>query len=53
MSIFFVDRLAQSILIVPGLAADAFFAELAGVMRNRTPVKAALDRFGAERRVQF
>jgi hypothetical protein len=43
----------QYILILPALDAVAFFAELADVMRNGPPDKAALNRFGAKWRVQF
>jgi quercetin dioxygenase-like cupin family protein len=43
----------QYILIVPALDAAPFFTELAGVMQNRVPDKAALNRFGAKWRVEF
>ncbi len=43
----------QYILIVPALDAAAFFTELAGVMRNGVPDKAALNLFGAKWRVEF
>jgi hypothetical protein len=43
----------QYILIAPALDASAFFAELADVMRNGAPDKAALNRFGAKWRVEF
>ena len=43
----------QYILIVPALDAAAFFTELAGVMRDGVPDKAALNRFGAKWRVEF
>ena len=48
------DRPARrSILIAPALDASAFFTELAEVMRNGAPDKAALNRFGAKWRVEF
>jgi hypothetical protein len=34
-------------------AALAFFTDLAGVMRNGVPDKAALNRFGAKWKVEF
>jgi hypothetical protein len=34
-------------------AAGAFFTELAGVMRDCVPDKAALNRFGAKWQVEF
>lgn len=43
----------QYILIVPALDAAPFFTELAGVMRNGVPDKAALNLFGAKWRVEF
>jgi hypothetical protein len=43
----------QYILIVPALDAAAFFTELAGVMRDGVPDKAALNRFGAKWQVEF
>ncbi len=43
----------QYILIFPALDAAAFFSELAGVMRNGVPDKAALNRFGVKWRVEF
>jgi quercetin dioxygenase-like cupin family protein len=43
----------QYILIAPALDASAFFTELADVMRNGVPDKAALNRFGAKWRVEF
>jgi quercetin dioxygenase-like cupin family protein len=43
----------QYILIVPALDAAPFFTELAGVMQNGVPDKAALNRFGAKWRVEF
>lgn len=43
----------QYILIVPALDAAAFFMELAGVMHDGVPDKAALNRFGAKWRVEF
>ena len=43
----------QYILIAPALDASAFFTELADVMRNGAPDKAALNRFGAKWRVEF
>jgi quercetin dioxygenase-like cupin family protein len=43
----------QYIFIFPALDAVAFFTELAGVMRNGLPDKAALNRFGAKWRVEF
>lgn len=48
------DRPArQSILIAPALDAAAFFTELAGVMRDGIPDRAALDAFGAKWQVEF
>jgi quercetin dioxygenase-like cupin family protein len=48
------DRPArQYILIFPALDAAGFFTELADVMRNGVPDKAALNRFGAKWRVEF
>lgn len=46
-------RARQFILIVPALDAAAFFTELAGVMRNGVPGKAALNQFGAKWQVEF
>jgi hypothetical protein len=43
----------QYIFIFPALDAVAFFTELARVMRNGVPHKAALNRFGAKWRVEF
>jgi quercetin dioxygenase-like cupin family protein len=43
----------QYILIAAALDASAFFTELADVMRNGAPDKAALNRFGAKWRVEF
>ncbi len=43
----------QFILIVPALDAAPFFTELAGVMRDGVPDKAALNRFGAKCQVEF
>lgn len=43
----------QYILSAPALDASAFFTELADVMRNGVPDKAALNRFGAKWRVEF
>jgi quercetin dioxygenase-like cupin family protein len=43
----------QYVLIAPALDAYAFFTELAEVMRDRSPDKAALNRFGAKWRVEF
>ncbi len=43
----------QFILIVPAFDAAAFFTELAGVMRDGVPDKAALNRFGAKWQVEF
>jgi quercetin dioxygenase-like cupin family protein len=43
----------QYILIVPALDTGSFFTELAGVMQNGVPDKAALNRFGAKWRVEF
>jgi hypothetical protein len=43
----------QYILIVPALDASAFFTELAEVMRNGAPDKAALNLFGAKWQVEF
>ena len=43
----------QYILIVPALDAVAFFTELAGVMRDGVPDKAALNRFGVKWQVEF
>ncbi len=48
------DRPArQYILIVPALDAAAFFTELAAVMPNGVPEKAALNGFGVKWRVEF
>jgi quercetin dioxygenase-like cupin family protein len=48
------DRPArQYIIIAPALDASAFFTELAEVMRNGAPDKAALNRFGGKWRVEF
>jgi quercetin dioxygenase-like cupin family protein len=38
---------------IPALDAASFFTELAGVMQNGVPDKAALNRFGAKWRVEF
>jgi quercetin dioxygenase-like cupin family protein len=43
----------QYILIFPTLDVAGFFTELADVMRNGVPDKAALNRFGAKWRVEF
>ncbi|HEY1780935.1 MAG TPA: cupin domain-containing protein [Roseiarcus sp.] len=43
----------QYITIFPALDAAPFFTELAGVMGNGTPDKAALDRFGVKWQVEF
>ena len=43
----------QYILIVPALDAAAFITELANVMRDGLPEKAALNRFGAKWRAEF
>jgi quercetin dioxygenase-like cupin family protein len=43
----------QYILMFPALDAAAFFTELAGVMRNGVPDKAALNRFGVKWHVEF
>ena len=43
----------QYILVFPALDAVAFFTELAGVMQNGVPDKAALNRFCAKWRVEF
>jgi hypothetical protein len=48
------DRPArQYIIIAPALDASAFFTELAEVMRNGAPDKAAFNRFGSKWRVEF
>lgn len=48
------DRPArQYILIAPALDAAAFFTELAGVMRDGVPDRAALNAFGAKWQVEF
>lgn len=48
------DRPArQFITIVPGLDAVAFFTELAAVMHDGIPDKAALNAFGAKWGVEF
>jgi quercetin dioxygenase-like cupin family protein len=48
------DRPArQCIFITPALDAAAFFAELARVMRDGVPDRAALHRFGAKWQVEF
>ena len=43
----------QYILITPALDTAAFFTELAEVMHDGVPDKAALNRFGAEWEVEF
>jgi quercetin dioxygenase-like cupin family protein len=43
----------QYILIFPALDAVSFFTELAEVMRDGAPDKAALNRLGAKWRVEF
>jgi hypothetical protein len=43
----------QYILIVPALDAVAFFTELASVMRDGVPDRAALNQFGAKWQVEF
>ena len=43
----------QYIVIVPALDAAAFFTELAEVMRDGMPDRAALNRFGAKWQVEF
>jgi hypothetical protein len=43
----------QYILIVPALDASAFFTELAGVMKDGVPDRAALNALGAKWQVEF
>lgn len=43
----------QLIMILPGLNAARFFAELAGVMRNGIPDQQALNDFGRRWKVEF
>ena len=43
----------QYILIVPALDAAAFFTELASVMRDGVPDRAALNAFGAKWNTEF
>ena len=43
----------QDILITPALDAAAFFTELAGVMKDGVPDRAALNAFGAKWQVGF
>ena len=43
----------QYILITPALDAAAFFGELAGVMQDGVPNRAALNAFGAKWQVEF
>ena len=43
----------QYILMAPALDAAAFFTELAGVMRDGAPDRAALNAFGVKWRVEF
>lgn len=43
----------QYILIAPGLDAQAFFTELAGVMRDGRPDTDALNAFGRKWQVEF
>ena len=43
----------QYILMAPALDAEAFFTELAGVMRNGLPDQTALNAFGIKWSVEF
>lgn len=43
----------QYILITPALDAEAFFSELAGVMHDGVPDRAALNAFGIKWQVEF
>jgi quercetin dioxygenase-like cupin family protein len=43
----------QLIMILPGLDAEAFFTELAGVMKGGRPDQQALDTFGVKWGVEF